>query len=523
MAGRKTGLAFARPLLLVLVTGLHGGAAVASPNNHVGLNVHHPTDDVLDAAKDLGVGWVRIDFNWYQLQPKAGSAPDFKFFDKMINAALARGLKVFPSLGYSPAWAAEPDKDGKPHNNAPKVGEYYKICKAAAAHYKGKITHWGLWNEPNIHFFEGTRQQWIDRVVIEGIKGIKAGCPACKVLGPEIAGTDTKSDQWLDDSLKALKKAGLMYDVITWHIYSSFLELSPGWWCWDEDLFVHDLDQHRVCWWKTGNLSVREVLLKHGLGKLPIWITETGYKAPLGDKTETANQVTFYRRVLEEQLKRPWWTHTFFYEAVDDNASTHKWGMAARTGSSFKYPGSYQLKPVWGLLKQALAAQPALGGKGGDCNDGLDNDGDKLIDYPKDPGCASASDPTETTVSSKPDTGIPDSAPVQPDSALPDTVGALPGADLSRDSATVEGGQSGQDTATSRDSLPVRDVGEGGRDATMDHETSPGDQGCACTVQSTHEPLFPGWVFLAFLFQVHLRTRRVRDRQKNSPPRGDQP
>ena len=30
-----------------------------------------------------------------------------------------------------------------------------------------------------------------------------------------------------------------------------------------------------------------------------------------------------------------------------------------------------------------------------ECNDGMDNDGDGLIDFPEDPGCSSAEDDTE--------------------------------------------------------------------------------------------------------------------------------
>ena len=33
-----------------------------------------------------------------------------------------------------------------------------------------------------------------------------------------------------------------------------------------------------------------------------------------------------------------------------------------------------------------------------ECNDGVDNDGDSLIDYPNDPGCSSSSDDDETNI-----------------------------------------------------------------------------------------------------------------------------
>ncbi len=392
-----------------------GSTAMAAPTNFVGLNTHQPADDVLDAAKALGVPWVRIDFNWFQAEPSKGKY-NWTLFDKIINNAIARGLKVFPTIGYGPAWAKDPahqNKDGKTHNDTPKAGEYQKFCQVAAARYKGKITHWGLWNEPNLDFLETTDKNiWINRIVLEGIKGIKAGCPSCKVLGPELASVGKIHASWFDASLKALKKAGLMYDIITWHNYAAFHEIKPNYVpaCPGGDYYEHDLEKGRRCFGVLiGAKAPYEVMQDNKVTHIPLWMTETGYKAPVGDSKKTGEQVTYYRRVLEEQLKRSWYTATFFYEIVDDNNIADKWGMAVRnSGSGQKWPGSYKQKPVWGFMKKALANQPKFGGSGTDCNDGLDNDGDKKIDYPQDTGCSSASDPTETPGGTpKPDAGKP--------------------------------------------------------------------------------------------------------------------
>jgi hypothetical protein len=469
--------------LIAALVGLIAPAA-AAPTNYLGVNAHQPAGDVLDAAKALGVSWVRIDFNWFQAQPSA-TKTDWSLFDTLINEAQKRGLKVFPSLGYGPAWASEPDTDGKPHNNVPKVGAYQAFCQAAAARYKGKITHWGLWNEPNLDFFEGTKQQWIDRVVIEGIKGIKAGCPGCKVVGPELASIGSDHAVWLADSLKALKQAGLMYDIISWHIYGSFKELKPGWACWDGDLFHHDLDAHRVCFGLHSPLSVREVLINNKLSNLPVWLTETGYTAPSSDAAKKANQVTYYRRVVEEQLERPWWTHTFFYEIVDDNLISDKWGMAVRTSAGAAWPGSYQLKPVWSFIQGVLSKQPALGGSGSDCSDELDNDGDKLIDFPADKGCASAADPTETA-GSTPDAGPPNDAAAQ-DSAPPSD-GPGPGAD----------GPAPADAAAETDG--------GAGDGPTSGE--PPEEGCGCVAGRAGADLGAGSAALALLVLLVALRRR---------------
>lgn len=393
----------------ILLTVVLNGPVRAAPNS-LGVNIHLPTVDVLDAAKDLGVGWVRIDFNWYLAQPQANKAPDFSVFDTVVDAARARGLEVYASIGYAPAWACDPDTDGVATNNVPKAGLYRVFTELAAKHFVGRISHWGLWNEPNLSgFFEGTMQQWIDRILKEGFAGIKAGCASCKVLGPELATVGSSAETWATESFRQLKQAGLMFDAITWHIYGSFIELDPTWACWDGDLFFHDLDEPRACFGvPVGGTPLLPILQKEQLTNVPVWITETGYRAPQGSADE-AKQALYYRRVLEEQLARPWWTHTFFYEIVDDNNWNEKWGISTRKAGSgpFAFPADYQLKPAWALLKKAVAAQPAFGGSGVDCDDGLDNDLDGKVDFPADPQCTSLQGASEGVAPPKPDLGAP--------------------------------------------------------------------------------------------------------------------
>lgn len=65
------------------------------------------------------------------------------------------------------------------------------------------------------------------------------------------------------------------------------------------------------------------------------------------------------------------------------------------------------------VLIGLLAIGVTFAGKGGnkgkltECNDGIDNDGDGLIDYPADPGCLSLSDTSELNPTTSP-------PPVQP-------------------------------------------------------------------------------------------------------------
>ena len=63
------------------------GPVLATPNHYVGVNAHQPSEDVLDAAKDLNVSWIRIDLNWFQAEP-ARDSYDWTLFDAIIDGDL---------------------------------------------------------------------------------------------------------------------------------------------------------------------------------------------------------------------------------------------------------------------------------------------------------------------------------------------------------------------------------------------------------------------------------------------------
>ena len=83
-------------------------------------------------------------------------------------------------------------------------------------------------------------------------------------------------------------------------------------------------------------------------------------------------------------LTRPWWQNTIFYEAFDEPPAPYHFGVCVDDPDAGL---GYDEKPVMAMLRKAAQNQPLFGGTGTDCTDGLDNDGDGLIDS-ADPDCA---------------------------------------------------------------------------------------------------------------------------------------
>jgi MYXO-CTERM domain-containing protein len=340
----------------------------------VGMNVHLPPSDTLDLAQDLGSEWIRIDFNWDIGEPQQGQY-NWAPFDAVLDAAKARNLKVFATIGYTPAWASLGDgqNDGAT-NDVPNAAAYAAFVKAATARYAdGRVAAWGTWNEPNLgDFFEGTMQQWLDNAFTPAVDSIKQGCPGCMIVGPELA---TIGDKYADYLAAALAARGNDLDAVSWHIYASFPEddAQAGL---TKDSFYNKLDAHRIVKLGTtviyeGPLSAREVLDQKGFAGLPLWITETGKEAQVGVATELEAQRKYVERVMAAQNQRSWWQKTFIYELSEEHPNGMwpdiHWGLALRVkDADSTFADNFQTKPAFDDLKTCIASSPTgTGGSSG--------------------------------------------------------------------------------------------------------------------------------------------------------------
>lgn len=365
-------------------------SAPALAKKELGVNVHQSPTVGVDIAKDARLGWVRIDLNWFNVEDAQGHF-NWEVIDAVVDAAIARNLQVLGVIGYGPAWASAGDKKGDGSiNDIPAPDTYATFVQTVVQRYQGRITHYELWNEPNLgEFFEGSPQDYLDRILLPGAAAVHGACASCKVLAPGIASIGEDYGTWMDAVLASAKD---QIDIVSGHIYASFPVDDPNAGK-TSDSFFNRLEKHRIVAFNgsvlhEGPLSFKEVMDKHKVQK-PFWLTETGRQAPLGDAAKEESQRLHYQRVLEAMLRRPWWQGTIFYESFDEPSTPNlTWGLGLHDDGA---PGGFKAKPVLGFLKKVIDAQPEFGGKNTDCMDFLDNDNDGKIDFPADDGCSSGS------------------------------------------------------------------------------------------------------------------------------------
>jgi hypothetical protein len=112
--------------------------------------------NAFEHARALGATALRTNLHWAEVvsEPDAATAPAepayaFEPYDRLVDEAAASGIRVQITLtGPAPAWASG---DRKVSNVKPDPARFAAFAGAAAAHFRGRVRAFSIWNEPNWH------------------------------------------------------------------------------------------------------------------------------------------------------------------------------------------------------------------------------------------------------------------------------------------------------------------------------------------------------------------------------------
>jgi hypothetical protein len=196
---------------------------------------------------ELGVTWDRSDFWWNKIEPKRGSF-DFTFPDKAISFYEKNDIQMFPILCYHSNWA----KDGTAPATKEEQELFANYVSQCVKRYRGRITYWELWNEPNILPFWKPNPNVADYTALlkKSYIAAKKANPKCQIIGTCMAGYDP-------EFLERLYQLGGKdyFDVLSYHYYRS---IPP------EYEVSKELD------------DLHNLMARYGDGNKRIWVTEMG-------------------------------------------------------------------------------------------------------------------------------------------------------------------------------------------------------------------------------------------------------
>ncbi len=221
-----------------------GGGGLKMPPNYgeldlPGYNMSMDHDDLLDMYAELGIRLFRDwdyghpAFDWKEIEPEQGKM-DFSFADKTVDDAAKRGIRVLPVIGTGfivdkktgasgwPLWldaqcrAEEKCGDWGKDVKIPPTELWRKHVRAIAVHFKGRLSHYEIVNEPNGYLRPAVYLELLKAAYEE----IKAADPEAKVVG--FCSTGDMGGNLAGFLDECFSKGGLDYaDIVSFHPYAA--------------------------------------------------------------------------------------------------------------------------------------------------------------------------------------------------------------------------------------------------------------------------------------------------------------
>jgi len=258
--------------------------------SRLGLNVHLPSDPILDdVARNLGMRWVRVDFDWFRIQPERGT---FRWppFDRAIDRAADLGLSVLATLAYTPAWASSNPAQPKISDPPASTDFWTEFVGQALERFRDRVRHWQFWNEPNItDFWTGSMARYRTQILEPAAAVARAVDPTLEVVAPGLANLRNWRD-WFREALQARDSI----DVVNHHSYANSGREA-----------IVNLERDEL------QPSLRTLLRELGVEDKPFWITETGRRSDAG------NQAEYYEDILIVLQEKTWVDRLFFFHYTD--------------------------------------------------------------------------------------------------------------------------------------------------------------------------------------------------------------
>jgi hypothetical protein len=298
------------------------------PWKHPWNSYHYDTIEKVEKSaklmREAGVGFVRMDFLWYDLEPEQDKF-DFEWYDKIVDALCANEIKILALLHYNPRW-----RQDVPWNAPPDFDHYEKYACAVVEHFKDRVKYWEIWNEPDEKTYWDpqddmkTYAQLLKRVY----PAIKKVDPTCTVVMGGVSSTITVS-------LKRIYRNGGKdyFDIVNIH---------P---------FVDPLVPNAINIVRGIYNGTRKEMEKYGDADKRIWFTEIG--SP-GVKNPTQENGWWNGMSPTEEQQAAWvreiYTQCLNWEGVDKVF----WAFFRDTNDHFKSGVDY-----FGLIREDFTQKPA--------------------------------------------------------------------------------------------------------------------------------------------------------------------
>ena len=177
-------------------------------------------DNYVSYMGETGVGYSRLQSGWAKTEKKKGKY-DFSWIDSQVDGLIAQGIHPWICLCYgNPIYSDHGmDLNAKLFPDGPIMDAWLKYVKACVSRYKGKVTMYEVWNEPDGGSNADAYPLYAN-LFLKTAKVIRETDPDAKIAAFGVCSPDRKFIRQAMDIIK--EQGGLHYiDYITFHTYWS--------------------------------------------------------------------------------------------------------------------------------------------------------------------------------------------------------------------------------------------------------------------------------------------------------------
>ncbi len=210
-----------------------------------------------EPLRETGIKHARCQTGWCKCEKEKGIY-DFGWLDDVVDNLICRGIQPWFCVGYGNTLYMDDVTNEWAVGCVPLLYGYdvmeawKRYVKALAEHFKGRVTHFEIWNEPDGENFwypgKSDAKQYATFVSITG-NVIKEVIPDCKI-GACVSGFYF---EYIERFAQNISSSSL--DFYCYHAYAK----SP------ENCYVENVNY------------IKKIFAKYGLGSIELWQGESGY------------------------------------------------------------------------------------------------------------------------------------------------------------------------------------------------------------------------------------------------------
>jgi hypothetical protein len=298
-------------------------------------------DRTLQAMGNTNVKTVRLMIPWAGVEPAQGQI-NWAMVDKTVNAAAARGMSILGFINSTPAWAVAPG--GMPISGRPaSPAAYGDFAAKVATRYKGKISAYEIWNEPNSAQFYSPAPDPAGYTEL-----LRAAYPRIKAVDPNVTvlgGVVGSVIDWGNFTVNPVRFVQGMYaagaksymDALSFHPYHYYVKFSDG-------VPVANSPAQQL-------MDMRQIMLANGDSGKKIWGTEYGQPTSVVDE---AGQTAFLKEMWTKWQEMPYTGPLYLYTTRD-----RKTGSTSDQDTFGLLRTDWTPKPAQQALQFAIPTGPA--------------------------------------------------------------------------------------------------------------------------------------------------------------------